>query len=173
MIFINTKRVAEKLSDYLNCNGYECALLTGDVPQTKRMSLLAKFTRGDLPILVATDVAARGLHIPDVSHVVNYDLPQDAEDYVHRVGRTARAGATGDAISFACEEYVYSLMDIEQFIGLKIPVESYGRELLVEPKHPPRRPRRDGDARRSGGDRGGGRSGGGGGGRSRGANHGR
>ena len=161
MIFINTKRVAEKLSDYLRFNGHDCALLTGDVPQTKRMSLLAKFTRGELPILVATDVAARGLHIPDVSHVINYDLPQDAEDYVHRVGRTARAGASGDAISFACEEYVYSLMDIEDFIGLKIPVESFGREQLVEPKDPPRRPRRDGDSRRGGGGRG--RSGGGGG----------
>ena len=159
MIFINTKRVAEKLSDYLRFNGLECALLTGDVPQTQRMSLLEKFKRGELPILVATDVAARGLHIADVSHVINYDLPQDCEDYVHRVGRTARAGASGDAISFACEEYVFSLMDIEDFIGMKIPVASFGSELLVEPKHPPRRPRRphDGPPRRGGGGGGGGR----------------
>ncbi|MFT5450100.1 MAG: ATP-dependent RNA helicase RhlB [Gammaproteobacteria bacterium] len=169
MIFINTKRVAERLSDYLKFNGYDCALLTGDVPQTKRMSLLARFTRGELPILVATDVAARGLHIPDVTHVINYDLPQDAEDYVHRVGRTARAGATGDALSFACEEYVYSLMDIEKFIGLKIPVENFERELLVEPKEPPRRPRKNTDTRKGGGGR---RHGGGGGGRPRGANNG-
>jgi len=159
MIFVNTKRVAERLSDYLNFNGYACALLTGDVPQPKRISLLERFKKGELPLLVATDVAARGLHIPGVSHVVNYDLPQDCEDYVHRVGRTARAGATGDAISFACEEYVYSLMDIEEFIGLKLPVESFGPEMLPEPKDPPRRPRtpRDGPKGRRGGGGGGGR----------------
>ena len=142
MIFINTKRVAERLSDVLRHNGFECALLTGDVPQTKRISLLERFKRGELPILVATDVAARGLHIPDVSHVINFDLPQDCEDYVHRVGRTARAGASGDAISFACEEYVYSLMDIEDYIGKKIPVEAFGPEMLAEVDEPPRRPRR-------------------------------
>ena len=165
IIFINTKRVAEKLNDYLKFNGHECAMLTGDVPQTKRMSLLERFKRGDLSILVATDVAARGLHIPDVTHVVNYDLPQDCEDYVHRIGRTARAGASGDAVSFACEEYVYSLMEIEDYIGSKIPVESFGPEMLIEPKQPPRRPRRDTNGgagrRRSGG------GGGGGGGRGR------
>jgi ATP-dependent RNA helicase RhlB len=153
MVFINTKRVAEKLADYLEFNGFSCALLTGDVPQTKRISLLERFKRGELPILVATDVAARGLHIPDVSHVINYDLPQDCEDYVHRVGRTARAGASGDAISFACEEYVYSLMDIEDYIGMKIPVQPFGPEQLAEPKDPPRRARRprSGPPRRHGG----------------------
>jgi ATP-dependent RNA helicase RhlB len=167
IVFINTKRVAERLYDYLKFNGHECAMLTGDVPQTKRMSLLERFKKGELPILVATDVAARGLHIPDVSHVVNYDLPQDCEDYVHRVGRTARAGASGDAISFACEEYVFSLMDIEDFIGKKIPVERFERSMLVEPKDPPRRPpRRDGPGGR-GRRRGGGGGGGGGGGRPR------
>ena len=164
MIFVNTKRVAERISDYLHFNGLECALLTGDVPQTKRMSLLEKFKRGELPILVATDVAARGLHIADVSHVINFDLPQDCEDYVHRVGRTARAGASGDAISFACEEYVYSLMDIEDYIGMKIPVASFGPEMLLELKHPPRRPRRPDSRppRRGGGGGGRGRSAGGG-----------
>jgi ATP-dependent RNA helicase RhlB len=83
--------------------------------------LLESFKRGDLPILVATDVASRGLHIEQVSHVINYDLPQDPEDYVHRIGRTARAGASGKAISLACETYVYSLEAIEEFIGHKIP----------------------------------------------------
>ncbi|NOZ54884.1 MAG: ATP-dependent RNA helicase RhlB [Gammaproteobacteria bacterium] len=134
MIFANTKRVAESVQAYLQGNGYESAVLSGDVPQKKRGKLLNSFTDGVLPILIATDVAARGLHIPAVSHVFNFDLPQDAEDYVHRIGRTARAGATGDAISFACEEYSFSLSDIETYIGHKIPVERVTAELLVEPK---------------------------------------
>ena len=79
------------------------------MPQHKRLRFLRDFHNGDLAVLIATDVASRGLHIPDVSHVFNFDLPQDAADYVHRIGRTARAGAEGDAISFACEEYAVSL----------------------------------------------------------------
>jgi ATP-dependent RNA helicase RhlB len=142
IIFVNTKRVAERLDAYLESNRHRCALLTGDVPQKKRLSLLERFKSGDLPILVATDVAARGLHIPDVSHVINYDLPQDREDYVHRVGRTARAGASGDAISFACEEFVYSLMEIEEFIGARLPVERVEPEMLLKPKPPAKRERR-------------------------------
>ena len=138
LIFVNTKKAAESVTDYLLGNGLEAGVLSGDIPQNKRQRLLEQFQRGDLPILVATDVAARGLHIPDVSHVINFDLPQDAEDYVHRIGRTARIGAGGDAISFACEEYVYSLPDIEDFIDQKIPVESVNEELLVEVKPPKR-----------------------------------
>jgi ATP-dependent RNA helicase RhlB len=138
VIFVNTKRAAEKISDYLRGNDHPVALLTGDVPQKKRLSLLRKFTEGEVNLLVATDVAARGLHIPEVSHVINYDLPQDVEDYVHRIGRTARAGAKGEAISFACDEYVFSLPDIEEYIGHKIPVESISPELLIEPKPPVR-----------------------------------
>ena len=134
MVFTNTKRAAESVQAYLKGNEYECAVLSGDVPQKKRGSLLKSFTEGTLPILIATDVAARGLHIPEVTHVFNFDLPQDAEDYVHRIGRTARAGATGDAISFACEEYSFSLSEIEDYIGHKIPVKSVTTELLVEPK---------------------------------------
>ncbi|MCW8983593.1 MAG: ATP-dependent RNA helicase RhlB [Gammaproteobacteria bacterium] len=136
IIFINTKRIADKVWGYLEGNGIKTAILSGDVPQTKRQSLLRQFEEGKFPMLVATDVAARGLHIPDVSHVFNYDLPQDAEDYVHRIGRTARAGASGTALSFACEEYAFSLMDIESYINHKIPVESITAELLVEPKPP-------------------------------------
>ena len=142
ILFVNTKRVAERVADYLRANGVEGAVISGDVPQQKRIKLLARFSGGDLPILVATDVAARGLHIPDVSHVINYDLPSDAEDYVHRIGRTARAGASGDAISFACEEYSYHLPEIEDYIGHKIPNEPVAAELLVEPVQPPRRARR-------------------------------
>ncbi len=150
LVFANTKRVCERIADYLEGNGYHSGLLTGDVPQKKRLSLLNKFKRGELPILVATDVAARGLHIPDVSHVINFDLPQDAEDYVHRVGRTARAGASGNAISLACEEFVYSLDEIEAFIGEKIPSQIAPESLLAELKPPARRQRRSGRPRGSG-----------------------
>jgi ATP-dependent RNA helicase RhlB len=132
LIFINTKRTAEEVADTLRANGIEASVLSGDVPQRKRQGLLGHFVSGELPVLVATDVAARGLHIPGVSHVINYDLPQNGEDYVHRIGRTARAGASGDAISLACEQYVYSLMDIETYIGHKIPVEPVAPELLAE-----------------------------------------
>ena len=147
IVFVNTKRAAERVSDFLAGNGYENAVLSGDIPQNKRERLLEKFQLGQLPILVATDVAARGLHIPDVTHVFNFDLPQDAEDYVHRIGRTARAGASGDAISFACEQYVYSLPDIEAYIEQKIPVEMISDELLVEPKPPKRQHRSEFNAR--------------------------
>ena len=123
LIFINTKRTAERLEDSLVANGFNAATLSGDVAQKKRQQLLEDFKAGKLAIMVATDVAARGLHIPDVSYVINFDLPQDAQDYVHRIGRTARAGNTGHAISFACEEYVYSLPEIEAYIEHKIDAE--------------------------------------------------
>jgi ATP-dependent RNA helicase RhlB len=123
---------------WLRSNGFNAEVISGDVPQNKRERLLQDFQSGELPILVATDVAARGLHIPDVSHVFNYDLPQDAEDYVHRIGRTARAGASGDAVGFACEEYSFSLLEIEQYIGFKIPVARITQELLPELTPPPR-----------------------------------
>jgi len=103
---------------------------------------------------VATDVAARGLHIPDVSHVFNYDLPQEAEDYVHRIGRTARLGADGDAISFACERFVYSLPDIEEFIGESIPVSHIEDGMMIDPAPPVARPKRKfAPKKRSGGRR--------------------
>jgi ATP-dependent RNA helicase RhlB len=132
MVFVNTKREAERVWGFLQGNGYPSALLTGDVPQRKRLKLLKDFQEGALPVLVATDVAARGLHIPDVSHVINFDLPDDAEDYVHRIGRTARAGASGDAISFACERYAFCMPDIEKFIGHRITTGSITADLLAE-----------------------------------------
>ncbi|MCB1744896.1 MAG: RNA helicase, partial [Gammaproteobacteria bacterium] len=147
VVFTNTKRDAERVARYLIGNDIGAALLTGDVPQRKRLSLLERFKSGELQVLVATDVAARGLHIDDVSHVINYDLPQDPEDYVHRVGRTARAGQSGDAISFGCESYVFSLPEIEEFIGKKIPVATLDPALLIKPKPPAERiikPRADG-----------------------------
>lgn len=144
IVFVNTKRVADKVWSYLEGNGFPCAVLSGDVPQIKRQRLLERFQQGELAILVATDVAARGLHVPEVSHVFNYDLPQEPEDYVHRIGRTARLGLEGDAISFACENYVYSLPDIESYIGHKIEVEGITDELMAELDPPvklERRPR--------------------------------
>jgi len=131
MVFVNMKVAAEKVARRLEKHGFAVGMLSGDVPQKKRQSLLGKFQRGEIEILIATDVAARGLHIADVSHVFNYDLPQDAEDYVHRIGRTARLGAEGDAISFACDMYAQGLPDIEEYIGQKIPVERVDPQLLV------------------------------------------
>ena len=131
MIFVNTKRMAERLEAVLHANGFHAQALSGDVPQAKRLRFLREFHNGDLAVLIATDVASRGLHIPDVSHVFNFDLPQDAADYVHRIGRTARAGAEGDAISFACEEFAVSLPEIESYIGHKIPSAPIAPEMLA------------------------------------------
>ncbi len=142
IIFVNTKRCAELLDATLNANGYKTAALSGDVPQDKRQRLLSDFQENKITLLIATDVAARGLHIADVSHVFNYDLPQDVEDYVHRIGRTARFGASGVAISFICEEYAYSMPDIEEYIEQKIPVLPITDDLLAEIVKPERRPER-------------------------------
>jgi ATP-dependent RNA helicase RhlB len=131
MIFVNTRREADRLRDALLHNGINAEALSGDVPQRKRLRMLKDFQAGELAVLIGTDVASRGLHVPGVSHVFNYDLPQDPEDYVHRIGRTARAGATGDAISFGCETYAISLPDIEAFIGHKIPVATFDHNALV------------------------------------------
>ncbi|MGB5544503.1 MAG: DEAD/DEAH box helicase [Gammaproteobacteria bacterium] len=148
MVFVNMKRDAERVADYLTANGIHAEAMSGDVPQRKRQRMLRDFQKGDLAVLVGTDVASRGLHIPDVEYVVNYDLPQDAEDYVHRIGRTARAGAAGHAVSFGCENYVMILPEIEDYIGMKLPVDTVEPELLAEDvRHPPRRERRP-DARR-------------------------
>ena len=123
MLFINTKAEGERLNALLQANDISSAILSGDIPQKKRMRILDQFKLGSLTHLVATDVASRGIHVDGVTHVVNYDLPQDREDYVHRIGRTARAGAVGRAISFADEETVYVLDDIEDYLGFKIPSE--------------------------------------------------
>ncbi len=139
MVFVNTRRGADELERVLKANGFHAEALSGDVPQRKRLRMLRDFHAGNLAILIATDVASRGLHVPDVSHIFNFDLPQDAEDYVHRIGRTARAGAAGDAISFGCEEYVVSLPDIERFIGHKIPVETITPEKLATTLPPGKR----------------------------------
>lgn len=137
VVFINTKHMCEKIEAWLGANDFSAALLSGDVPQKKREKLLNNFKEGKCNILVATDVAARGLHIPDVHFVVNFDLPGDAEDYVHRVGRTARAGASGTAISLICETHAMNIVDIEAFIGHSIPVEREISDLLFKDANKP------------------------------------
>ncbi len=133
LIFANMKHQAERLAERLIRAGYHARAMTGDVDQKRRLKTMQAFKEGGLHILVATDVASRGLHIEGVTHVINYDLPQDAEDYVHRIGRTARAGASGKAISLADEEYVLSLEAIEEFIGHKVPVEWPTEDLFLKP----------------------------------------
>jgi len=143
IVFVNTKRCAEQLERYLVANEFKVAVLSGDVPQEKRQRLLNDFQENKVNLMIATDVAARGLHIPAVSHVINYDLPQDAEDYVHRIGRTARFGASGVAFSFICEDYAYSMPDIEDFIGEKIAVKTITEDMLAtDIKQPAKRPPR-------------------------------
>jgi ATP-dependent RNA helicase RhlB len=132
IVFANTKHCCEDLHAWLAADKHRVGLLTGDVPQKRRLKILEDFSKGDLDLLVATDVAARGLHIPAVSHVFNYDLPDDAEDYVHRIGRTGRAGASGKAISFACENYVYNLPAVEEYVSHEIPVSHYEPDNLLD-----------------------------------------
>lgn len=133
IIFVNTKYAAIRVWEYLMSNGHQSALISGDIQQSKRESLLKKFHDGEYAFLVATDVASRGLHIPDVTHVFNYDLPDLGEDYVHRIGRTARAGNDGHAISFACEDFAMNLMDIETYIERSVPNQKITSELLIKP----------------------------------------
>jgi ATP-dependent RNA helicase RhlB len=155
MVFVNMKREAERLEAYFAANGINASAISGDVPQNKRMRMLLQFQKGELQVLIGTDVASRGLHIPDVQYVINYDLPQEAEDYVHRIGRTARAGAAGDAVSFGCETYAISLPDIEDYIGHKIPVAKYDQALLPELVKPKFKPRKKTGGRTGGGKPGG------------------
>jgi ATP-dependent RNA helicase RhlB len=138
IVFANTKHSCERVSDWLEADNHRVGLLSGDVPQNKRLKILEDFTSGNLDILVATDVAARGLHISSVSHVFNYDLPDDEEDYVHRIGRTGRAGQSGTSISFACEKYSLNLPAIETYIEHPIPVSEYDSEALIRDVEAPR-----------------------------------
>jgi ATP-dependent RNA helicase RhlB len=168
LIFANTREEARRLEDRLTRNAWEARALTGDVDQKRRLRILNDFKEGLLPVLVATDVASRGLHIEAVSHVVNWDLPQDAEDYVHRIGRTARAGAGGKAIALVDEASALDLEAIEKFIGQKIPVEWPEDDLILSEIRPTAEERRRYaeerrarlDARRGRDDRGGRRGGG-------------
>ncbi len=122
LIFCNTKAGVDWLTRKLRGNGYPAEGITGDLPQPKRLALMGRFKSGKVKILVATDVASRGIHVEDISHVINYDLPQDSENYIHRIGRTARAGKRGRALTMACERYVYHLEPLEEMLGYKLPV---------------------------------------------------
>nr|CRH07948.1 ATP-dependent RNA helicase rhlB [Candidatus Magnetococcus massalia] len=188
MVFVNTKRSGERIQRWLDANNIPSGYLSGDVPQIKRLKVLKRFQNGELPVLIATDVAGRGLHIDGVTHVVNYDLPENPEDYVHRIGRTARAGQKGDAISLVDEGGAYSLEAVQRYIGMKIPIGWAEDDLFPDLIKPPPRPRKEkrdsrggrgdgrggqgrggqGRSRRSGGGSGGGQGQGGGGNRSQG-----
>jgi ATP-dependent RNA helicase RhlB len=137
LIFVNTKVGVDWLTRKLKGNGWPAEKITGDLPQRKRFRLMAQFKKGGIKILVATDVASRGIHVEDISHVINYDLPQDSENYVHRIGRTARAGKTGKAVALACEDYVYHLEPLEEMLGYKIPVIWPGNDWYVADKAKP------------------------------------
>lgn len=145
MIFVNTKRMGEKLKKWLRANDIQAGYLSGDVPQAIRLRVLQRFGDGELPVLIATDVAGRGLHIDGVTHVINFDLPENAEDYIHRIGRTARAGAKGDAISLVDEDGAYNLEAIETCIGARIPIQFDDPELYVKLLRPALETKTDGD----------------------------
>ena len=144
LIFSNTKVECENLEWKLNHNGFNAGQISGDLHQRARIRVLEKFQEGGLDILIATDVASRGLHIDNITHVINYDLPQDAEDYVHRIGRTARAGNRGTAITLCCEDFAQHLDRVEEYLKGKIPVSWPEEELFLEEKEgtPPIRKRR-------------------------------
>ncbi len=150
LIFVNTKVGVDWLTMKLKGNGLPAEKITGDLPQRKRFRLMEQFKKGKIKILVATDVASRGIHVEDISHVINYDLPQDSENYVHRIGRTARAGKTGKAFALACEEYVYHLEPLEEMLGYKIPVVWPTNDWFVADTSKPMVPERRSRLRRSG-----------------------
>ena len=131
MVFSNRRDQVRKLADNLYRNGINCGMLSGEIAQNKRIRTLEGFKSGKLQVLVATDVAGRGLHIDDVTHVINYTLPEEPEDYVHRIGRTGRAGAIGTSISFACEEDSFLLPDIEAKLGMKLSCVHPDEDLLA------------------------------------------
>jgi len=163
IVFTNTKKQAEIVAKRLSINGYPAEYIIGDLPQKKRLTIINRIKKGESEFLVATDVAARGLHINSLDMVFNYDVPEDPEAYVHRIGRTARAGETGQAFMLACERYVFGLEAIEKLIGMKIPVDTLAEDVLVDDlsretyirlenedsRHSPRRDSRR-DSRRSG-----------------------
>lgn len=159
IVFANRRDTSREVQERLAALGVECELLSGEVPQHKRLKTLERFKDGRTRVLSATDVAGRGLHVEDISHVINYDLPEDPEDYVHRIGRTGRAGAQGISISFVGEADGFLLPEIETLLGSSLPCETPPAELMEAPDEPARAAR----PRRSGGGGSGGRRGGGGG----------
>lgn len=141
IVFANTRIETKTIGDRLTRYGFEAVILSGDVPQKKRLDSLENFRSGKAKVLVATDVAARGLHIDAVSHVINYNFPQDPEHYVHRIGRTGRAGASGISISFACEDDSFYIPAAEKLLGNSLTFEHPDEEWLTLPEPPPRSPK--------------------------------
>ncbi len=141
MIFTNTKRGGERIAWSLHENGIPAAYMSGDLPQKKRLRIIEAMKRGEIRFLIATDVASRGLHVSDLTHVFNYDVPNDPDSYVHRIGRTGRAGASGRAITLACEDFVMNLPYVEELIEMKIPVEHAEDELYLPDNARPFRPK--------------------------------
>jgi ATP-dependent RNA helicase RhlB len=143
LMFCNRRDETERVMWMMERCGISAEMLSGAVPQKKRLQVLEKFRDGKIRVLVATDVAGRGLHVDAISHVINYDIPYDAEDYVHRIGRTGRAGAEGVAYTFACENEAFSMPEIEKYIGRSLEYENPEPALLVPPpglpQHMPRR----------------------------------
>ena len=132
LMFVNRRDEARRVKTLLETYGVSCALLSGDVEQHQRIRRLERFREGKVRVLVATDVASRGLHIEGISHVINYNMPQDVEEYVHRIGRTGRAGANGISINFADEDDAYELVKLEEYLGKKIKC-TYPDEHLMAP----------------------------------------
>ncbi len=130
IVFANRRDQVRRLFERLKNSGVSCGMLSGELSQAKRTSTLKKFKEGRIKVLVATDVAGRGIHVEGVTHVVNYNLPEDPEDYVHRIGRTGRAGATGTSISFASEDDAFLLPDLEKLLGEKISCSHPPSDLL-------------------------------------------
>ncbi len=139
MVFANRRDICRTLFERLQKKGFKVGLIAGDVPQNRRMKTLESFKSGAVKVLVATDVAGRGIHVNGVSHVINYTLPEEPEDYVHRIGRTGRAGETGTSISFACEDDAFLLEPIEKLLDMKLPCTMPDDDLLVEPPAPQKR----------------------------------
>ena len=153
IIFTNRRDQAERLSEDLDRYGHKCEMLSGAVTQKRRMRILEEFKQGKVKALVATDVAGRGIHVDGLSHVVNFNIPENPDDYVHRIGRTGRAGAEGQSITFACEMESFELPKIEELLGMELKCLMPPEELLEElPSAPPRKRKP-----RSGGHRQGGR----------------
>jgi ATP-dependent RNA helicase RhlB len=147
LVFCNRRDQTRRLADMLRQYGMNCEFLSGEVPQKKRIRILENFKTGKIRVLVATDVAGRGIHVEGISHVINYTLPHDPEDYVHRIGRTGRAGVTGTSVSFACEEDSFFLPDIEKFTGKKLHCITPDDDWLILPPKPRPKPKKRRDPR--------------------------
>jgi ATP-dependent RNA helicase RhlB len=139
MVFANRRDICRTLYERLKKQGFKVGLIAGDVPQNRRMKTLESFKNGSLKVMVATDVAGRGIHVNGVSHVVNFTLPEEPEDYVHRIGRTGRAGQTGISVSFACEDDAFLLEPIEKLLDMKLPCTMPDEALLADVPAPARK----------------------------------